>query len=188
VKVGDNVRVINENAEGVISKLEGSTAWIEIEGMDFPYQIRDLLVVDSNEEELLEHYEKHTPRAKNVKSDDLPKLRPMTEKERIEELGRVRGKRNSKGILEFDLHIHDLLVKHDHMTPGEMLNYQLDYAVHCMEEVIKKREPSLIFIHGVGKGVLRSELHNIIKSYGFTFNDGFMREYGMGATKVELRG
>ena len=73
------------------------------------------------------------------------------------------------------------------MTPGEMLNYQLDYAVNCLEESIKKGEPTIIFIHGIGKGVLKVELHNIIKAYGLDFHDGFMNEYGRGATRVELR-
>ena len=68
-----------------------------------------------------------------------------------------------------------------------MLNYQLDYAVHCLEEAIKKREPAIVFIHGVGKGVLRTELHKIVRAYGFSFHDGFMQEYGVGATRVEMR-
>ena len=73
------------------------------------------------------------------------------------------------------------------MSSGEMLNYQLDYAVNCLEEAIKKNEAIVVFIHGIGKGVLKVELHQIFKAYGLDFHDGFMQEYGYGATRVELR-
>lgn len=187
MKLGDKVRVLNESAEGLVSKIEGSTIWVEIQGLDFPYQVKDLLIEEHNEVELEDAYKRHSPINTPPKSTEKPKTKELTKKEVIEELGRVRGRRNSKGILEFDLHIHDLLAKTNHMTAGEMLNYQLDYAIHCMEAVIKKRESSFVFIHGIGKGVLRVEIHKIIQSYGFSYNDGFMKEYGLGATKVELR-
>jgi hypothetical protein len=187
MKPGDLVRVLDESLEGTITRIEGKLIFVNTGDFEFPYESKQLVLVESPEM-ITKEYLKHAPSSSSKKHVVLPKTPKLTAKERIEELGRVRGKRNSKGILEFDLHIHDLLVKHDHMTPGEMLNYQLDYAVHCLEEAIKNREPALVFIHGVGKGVLRSELHKIIRAYNFSFHDGFMQEYGVGATRVELRG
>jgi len=186
LKLGDKVSVINESAKGLITKIEASTIWVEIDGLDFPYQNHELLVENHNEEDLQDTYKKYSPTNAPLKSTEKQAPKELSKKEIIEELGRVRGRRNSKGILEFDLHIHDLLAKTSHMTSGEMLNYQIDYAIHCMEAVIKKRESSFVFIHGIGKGVLRVEIHKIIRSYGFSFNDGFMKEYGLGATKVDL--
>lgn len=188
MKIGDKVRVIDEACQGLVSKIERNTFWVDIEGMDFPYAQTNLLLVEESNDNIREAYKRHSPNNMPAKFSDKPVNAALSKKEIIEELGRVRGKRNSKGILEFDLHIHDLLAKTSHMTSGEMLHFQIDYAVHCIEAVIKKREPNFIFIHGIGKGVLRAELHQIIRSYGFSFNDGFMKEYGVGATKVELRG
>lgn len=187
MQVGNQIKVLNEAAEGKVVKIEGKTIYVEIDGFDFPYKAQDLIVVEDDLESIRKKYLHHSPKHKSVKSADFKPQKELTEKEKIEELGRVRGKRNTKGILEFDLHIHDLLAKSSHMTPGEMLNYQLEYAVHCLEETIKKREPSLVFIHGVGKGVLKAELHKIIRAYRFSYHDGFMQEYGVGATRVELR-
>lgn len=187
MKPGDRVRILNEAATGQIVRIENKRIVVDVDGFEYSYNPEELIIQEMTQEFLEKLYAKSSP-AHKVKPEDRPKQPEMSTKEKIEELGRVRGKRNSKGILEFDLHIHDLLVKHDHMTPGEMLNYQLDYAVHCLEESIKSREASIVFIHGVGKGVLRVELHRIIKAYGFSFHDGFMQEYGVGATRVELRG
>lgn len=187
-ELGDKVKVIDEETDGVVSAIRGDLIIVTSDGFDFSYKKHQLVKIDMDEQLLTAAYNAHIPNKAHIKTVDKPRAKALTNQERIEELGRVRGKRNSKGILEFDLHIHDLLVKHDHMTPGEMLNYQLDYAVHCLEATIKKRESALVFIHGVGKGVLRVELHRIIKSYGFAYHDGFMQEYGIGATRVELRG
>ncbi|MGB0404390.1 MAG: Smr/MutS family protein [Salibacteraceae bacterium] len=186
MKIGDTVSVINEPVKGVVTQILGDSIEVTVDGMEFFYSKAAVIVIDTPEHILTKQYIDNSPISKTVKGDDLPKIVELTEKEKIEELGRVRGKRNSKGILEFDLHIHDLLAKHSHMTPTEMLNYQLDYAVHCLEETIRKRERSLILIHGVGKGVLKTELHKIIRAYQLSYHDGFMQEYGMGATKIEL--
>jgi hypothetical protein len=186
MKPGDIVRVIDEAIEGTVTRLERNMVFVDTGDFEFSYRTEQLVLIEAPAYEL-KAYKQHSPSVNSHKHKTVTKPKTMTDEERIEELGRVRGKRNSRGILEFDLHIHDLLVKHDHMTPGEMLNYQLDYAVHCLEETLKKREPSLVFIHGVGKGVLKVELHKIIRAYNFSFHDGFMQEYGVGATRVELR-
>lgn len=186
MKIGDKVSVIDEPLRGVITQIVGDKIEVTVDEMEFFYSASDLIIIETPDHILTKQYLDKTPLNKAIKGVDLPKVAELTEKEKIEELGRVRGKRNSKGILEFDLHIHDLLAKHSHMTPTEMLNYQLDYAVHCLEETIRKREKNLILIHGVGKGVLKTELHKIIRAYQLNFHAGFMQEYGMGATKVEL--
>ncbi len=187
LKIGDWVKVIDENEEGiVIDILNAKTVIVDCNDFEYKYQQSQLVKIDVHPIELKKVYDENVKSQINIKPDDKPKPKNKTTAEKIEELGRVRGKRNSKKILEFDLHIHDLLVRHDHMTPGEMLNYQLDYCVNCLEQAIKKNEPTVIFIHGIGKGVLKVELHKIFRSYGFDYHDGFMQEYGYGATRVEL--
>ncbi len=188
LKVGDKVKVIDEDETGVIVKVQ-SRNLVSVQCKDFTYNYstNKLLLLEKSERSLEELYQAFLPGSEHIKAADKPKKKRVSREEKAEELGKVRGKRNSKNLLEFDLHIHDLLVKHSHMTAGEMLNYQLDYAVNCLEEAIKKRESTIIFIHGLGKGVLKTELHQIINAYGLDYQDGFMQEYGHGATRVEIR-
>lgn len=186
-QLGNRVKVLDENSQGVITQILNEVIIVEVDGFEFKYRKNELVKVDDLDTDLTKMYNSHIPNSSHIKDEDKPKIVKQDQKENAIELGKVRGKRNAKNLLEFDLHIHDLLVQHNHMTAGEMLNYQLDYAVNCLEESIKNKEQAVVFIHGIGKGVLKVELHRIFKAYGLDYHDGFMHEYGRGATRVELR-
>ena len=50
---------------------------------------------------------------------------------------------------------------------------------------MRKRLQQVVFIHGVGEGVLKAELHTLLRRYdGIRFSDADYREYGQGATQV----
>ena len=69
----------------------------------------------------------------------------------------------------------------------EILNLQLDIAKRQLEFAIKKRISIVVFIHGVGKGVLRQELETLLRRYdNVTFYDADYKTYGLGATEVRL--
>ena len=57
----------------------------------------------------------------------------------------------------------------------------------CLAEP-KKRIPHFVFIHGVGEGVLKQELHTILGRYDFlVFEDAPYYKYGLGATLVSYK-
>ena len=73
------------------------------------------------------------------------------------------------------------------MTNFDMLNLQLDTARRQLEFAIKKRIPKIVFIHGVGEGVLRQELETLISRYNnVQFYDADYKTYGLGATEVKI--
>ena len=46
----------------------------------------------------------------------------------------------------------------------------------------------IVFIHGVGKGRLREEIHAVLKTYkGITFRAASYEKYGWGATEVLIK-
>lgn len=48
--------------------------------------------------------------------------------------------------------------------------------------------PKLVFIHGVGEGVLKSELEFLLSKYdGITFKEASYQKYGVGATEVYIK-
>ena len=65
-----------------------------------------------------------------------------------------------------------------------MLTLQLNTAKSKIEFAISKRISKIIFIHGVGEGVLKSELHYLFGSYPVRFYDASYKKYGLGATEV----
>jgi dsDNA-specific endonuclease/ATPase MutS2 len=67
-----------------------------------------------------------------------------------------------------------------------MLNLQLDTAKRKVEFAIQKRISKIVFIHGVGEGVLKSELHALLNQYPIRHYDASFKKYGLGATEVYI--
>jgi dsDNA-specific endonuclease/ATPase MutS2 len=58
-----------------------------------------------------------------------------------------------------------------------------------MNLAIKNHAKRIVFIHGVGQGVLKQEVTNLLKRKfkKYYFQDASFKEYGYGATMVILR-
>ena len=58
-------------------------------------------------------------------------------------------------------------------------------AKRQMDFAISKRIQKVVFIHGVGEGVLRAELESLFGRYdNLKFYDADFQKYGRGATEV----
>lgn len=92
-------------------------------------------------------------------------------------------------IVEIDLHIDELIDNAKGLSNREILDLQLDKFQREMELAIKNRVKRIVFIHGVGNGVLKLEIAKKLSSaYArFQFQDASFKEYGFGATMVILR-
>jgi hypothetical protein len=92
------------------------------------------------------------------------------------------------GILEVDLHMHELLDSTAGMSNGEMLEYQLGVFRKTLEEHKTQKGQRIVFIHGKGDGVLRNAILKELKSKykGYAYQDASFREYGFGATMVTI--
>lgn len=102
---------------------------------------------------------------------------------------RILNKLPQKEIIEVDLHINTLLDSTAGMTNAEMLSYQMDTFHRILEENKNKKGQKIVFIHGKGEGVLRTEIEKQLKSRykAYLFQDASFREYGFGATMVIIR-
>jgi hypothetical protein len=92
-------------------------------------------------------------------------------------------------LLEIDLHIEQLIDDLRGMNNADMLKIQMDTFRKEMDNAIQSRVKKLVFIHGVGDGVLKNELRRELqRKYGkYNFQDASFREYGFGATMVILK-
>lgn len=94
-----------------------------------------------------------------------------------------------KQVIEIDLHIHELVDTTAGMSNGDMLQLQLDKFHAVLEEHKNHRGQKIVFIHGKGEGVLRTEIEKQLKTRykNYYFQDASFREYGFGATMVTIK-
>ena len=86
-----------------------------------------------------------------------------------------------------DLHIHHLTDSERGMDNYDMLNLQIDTARNKIEWAHRNNIPKLVFIHGVGAGVLKQELDYLFARYDYLKHyDADFQKYGKGATEVYL--
>lgn len=88
---------------------------------------------------------------------------------------------------EVDLHIQHLVSDYKNLSNAEMLQLQLKRFRKEMDHALKNHYHKLIFIHGVGNGVLRTEIQRELRSYdNIRFADASFDKYGYGATEVNF--
>jgi hypothetical protein len=87
-----------------------------------------------------------------------------------------------------DLHIEALHPKPDSLSNSEMLRIQLEVFEKNLNQAIAAGMDQITFIHGIGNGVLRKEIHKRLSqlrniSY---FQDTQKDQWGYGATLVKI--
>ncbi|MEI6276519.1 MAG: DUF2027 domain-containing protein [Prolixibacteraceae bacterium] len=92
-------------------------------------------------------------------------------------------------LVEIDLHINQLLDDTRGLSNADMIKLQLDTFRKEMDHAIATGVKKIVFIHGVGDGVLKNELRRELqrKYARYPFQDASFREYGFGATMAVLR-
>lgn len=178
LKVGDKVTVLDEAISGTVSKIEGKTIFIDTE---------DGFLMDFQESELLKMAEKDTLRSSIFADHSFDEVLSEKEQPGKRKSVRVKPKERSQPAMEVDLHIHNLTENQRHLSNYDMLTLQLDTARHKLEFAISKRIQKIVFIHGVGEGVLKMELETLFSRYdNVKFYAADFQKYGLGATEVYI--
>ena len=74
------------------------------------------------------------------------------------------------------------------MSNYDILTIQTETAKKHIDFAIRNRIPKIVLIHGVGDGVLKSEINFMLGRYdGVTFQDANYQKYGLGATEVYFK-
>ncbi|WP_423149499.1 Smr/MutS family protein [Rubrolithibacter danxiaensis] len=100
-----------------------------------------------------------------------------------------KKKEIEKPAREIDLHIEKLRDDYQFLSKTEILNTQLDKFKKSLDAAIVHKLPSLVFIHGIGNGTLRNEIHKLLGKHQQvkTFMDARKEKFGYGATEVILK-
>ncbi|MCD8210235.1 MAG: DUF2027 domain-containing protein [Prevotella sp.] len=123
---------------------------------------------------------------------DAEKLKQEMMSKVIEDLPKPRQeikKEDPNAPIVIDLHASELLDSTKGLKSSDILNYQLDVFRSTMEKYKKLQGKKIIFIHGKGEGVLRHAIiHELTYRYKkCTYQDASFREYGFGATQVNIK-
>lgn len=174
---GDKVALLDDELEGTVVRVNGDSVEIETtEGfvMDFP--VAEVVKIEAPIEEIQPEDPvdlEQVLREKNASKKPKPK--------------KIKTKERSAPPMEVDLHIEKLVNSTRGMGNFDILNLQMDTARRQLEFAIKKRIQRVVFIHGVGEGVLKAELDYLLGRYGnVKFYDADYQKYGLGATEVYI--
>ena len=178
LKIGDFVAVLDDVIKGFIVKLTNNSVIIEDEnGFPMEYKQNEIVVIKSNQDELAKYSDIANEHLIN-KDLDQPKRRKSKFKS--------DSNQGKFGPMEVDLHIEKLTTSKRGLDNFDIVNIQMDTAKHKLEYAIRNRIPKIVFIHGVGAGVLKTELVYLFKKYPVKWYDADYKKYGLGATEVYI--
>lgn len=171
---GDKVSVLDDAIDGFITDINGSEITIETtDGFNLRFNASELIKFESSPMRI--HFNKN---------------QIISEKEVAKPNYINKEKKNKKEIPppEFDLHIEKLIKNYKAMSNYDILTLQIETAKRHIEFSIRNRIPKIVFIHGVGEGVLKSDLDFLLGRYdNIIFQDANYQKYGLGATEVYFK-
>ncbi len=174
LEIGHKVAVLDDVLKGIVTNINGVVISVKTtDGMIFNFHESELVKIGKEQDELSKFSDINNDLLKEKMTPNKPK-KSFFQKEKHEV------------ILEVDLHINKLVKSVRGLDNYDMLNLQLDTAKSKVEFAISKRIAKIVFIHGVGEGVLKSELHYLLNKYPVRYYDASYKKYGLGATEVHI--
>jgi dsDNA-specific endonuclease/ATPase MutS2 len=174
IEIGDKVAVLDDVLKGEITAISKDFVSIRTsDGMIFNFNEKELVKIEAEQHDLTKFSDINNDLLKEKINQFKPK-------------NKLFKKQNKEVIMEVDLHINQLTKSVKGLDNYDMLNLQLDTAKRKVEFAIQKRVSKIIFIHGVGEGVLKSELQSLLNKYPVKHYDASYKQYGLGATEVYI--
>lgn len=176
-QVNDKVEVLDDSLRGKVIALKGDMVSIETtEGFILDFHETELVRISAEQNRLIATSD--VPISEIIRDKQSPK-KPKSK--------RIKPKERSAPPMEVDLHIEKLVNSFKGMSNHDILTLQLDTARRQIEFATRKRIQKIVFIHGVGEGILKAELDYLLGRYeNLKYYDADYQKYGLGATEVYL--
>ena len=175
-RIGDVVEAIDDDLKGKVIEVDHEEILLEtVDGFRIKMPVNALIKVNPDQEIKVTNYEVH-----KIISEKETSKKKHTQK--------VKPKERNAPKMEVDLHINQLIANPKPLSNHEMLTLQLDVAKQKLEYAIRNKIQKVVFIHGVGEGILKLELTYLFGRYdNVIFYDADYKKYGLGATEVYIR-
>lgn len=183
-KKGDKVIFVNDTGRGKVLDVfsDGSLLVEDENGFDYKVKATQVMKEQGNLDKALDQIDEYDLQV--AASKDLPKLSKFEKQVVYAE----PYTKYSPDVLEVDLHIENLVDNPKNMENGQIVEVQLKVFERMLQKAIEQRKRKAIFIHGVGQGVLRAEIRQLLSYYpNVIFQDASYKEYGYGATEVIIK-
>lgn len=173
LKIGDRVETLDDTISGKIVDISGDSITVESEdGFLFKFGHAELIRSPGH----LTISSAETARARADEERAITRTNPVP-----------RRKQRNEPKMEVDLHIHQLIPTAKGLSKYDILNLQLETAKRKLDFAIEKRISKIVFIHGVGEGILKEELGYLFGRYdNLRYYDAEYQKYGLGATEVYI--
>lgn len=173
-QIGDKVETIDDVVSGKVIKVSIDQITMETnDGFLLDFEPSELVKVEGG--------------VIKVSSHEINQIKAEKELPRKKNRQPVKTKERNAPKMEVDLHINQLTKSTRGMTNHDMLNLQMETAKRQLEFAMRKRIQKVVFIHGVGEGVLREELYYLFRRYeNVKYYDADYQKYGLGATEIYI--
>lgn len=177
-KIGDIVTVLDEDLSGVVKNVSADEITIETtDGFELVFSPKELMKLPNSS----------TLRKEAFSNTSVSEIIGEKESYKKKRSIGIKPKERKQPAMEVDLHIHQLTDSTRGMTNHDMLTLQLDTAKRQLEFAMRKKIQRVVFIHGVGDGVLKLELQYLFGRYSnVEFYEANLQKYGLGATEVYI--
>lgn len=177
-EIGDKVAVLDDDISGVVIKVNNDQISVETtDNFVMTFFVNELVKTNNSNE--LSGFLSTQSLGSVLKDKEEPKKRSFVKEKRS---------RKDEFVLEVDLHIEKLVPSKRGMNNYDILTLQIETAKRQLDFAIKNRMPKVVFIHGVGEGVLKAELDFMLGRYDtISFQDANYQKYGLGATEVYIK-
>lgn len=170
LKIGDSIILKKDRTKAVIISAIGDRKFKIIDNHGFEYLVYSSEILPLNLE--TDNYEAYGT-SFDVKDEDIRKDK---------ESPLFTNKTDSRGKIRIDLHIEQLTSYYVHMQNYEIVQMQMEYCKKELDLAMLKAKYSLEIVHGIGEGVLKEEVHKLLRLYNLSY---FESNNG-GSTEVML--
>lgn len=175
---GDKVSVLDDAVDGVVLSVKDKVVTIET---------TDGFVMNFNTNELIKIGESGNF-MDGIKGINFNEIKKEKEIPKPRSFVKEKKDKNELPVPEFDLHIEKLVPNKRGMSNYDILTLQAETAQRHIEFAIRNRIPKIVFIHGVGEGILKAELDFLLGRYdNIVFQEANYQKYGQGATEVYFK-
>lgn len=177
-EIGDKVAVLDDDISGVVIKVQNNEISVETtDKLVMTFFVNELVKINNSND--LSSFFSIQSLGSVLRDKEEPKKRSFVKEKRS---------RKDEFVLEVDLHIEKLVPSKRGMSNYDILTLQMETAKRQLDFAIKNRMPKMVFIHGVGEGVLKAELDFMLGRYdNISFQDANYQKYGLGATEVYIK-
>ena len=131
-------------------------------------------------------FERKVLRSELVKRQDIPILGNIPKKELDSQQNTTKEKKNQ--LPQIDLHIEHLIETDSLLSAHDKFLLQINTFKRFTNQMILKKTPRFIVIHGVGEGKLIQEIKSLIHAKeGFGIHDANYSPRGVGASYIEIQ-